>query len=328
MENMDDKYQKDLMRYSSYCKLISDFEDSINQIYNNLDDVFQKKEGYMIDYIEYEKLKDDLHYNAYKNNYNEYFDKIICTIVSLESENKPKIELRRFEQIKIKSYRELINLLNNNEYIFINNYLWICTCKNGKENESSLNYWVKKSAFYFFLEDENYANFIPNKNIVNKKKLIINEQILTNNNEIKNIDNNEIYNNSETPDNYSIKRNLKIENDIRDKLTNIIDIMFEYYIFEVKEYKIKKESKGYLIDKKLIDQWKKSVNYEIIKENYFVNNSENILSSELKNKILVEMVELNKNIENNICEIKSLEFNTIKDFKSFSDNNTFVLINE
>ena len=328
MENIDESYKSMLMNYSNCCKIISHYEDSINQLYNNLDEKYQKCEGYIIDFIEYEKLKEDLNYKIFKNNNEGYFDEIILKIITLESEHNSKEELKRFEQIKIKSYQELINLLNNNKYIFINKSLWTYTCKNGKENESGLNYWVNKSKFYFFLEDENYANFNPNKNIIDKANFIINEQTLINNKELKNIDNNEIYTDLESHDKYPDNINQKIENNnIGDKLENMIDIMFEYYLFEVKEYKKYKESKGYLIDKKLIDQWKKSINYEKIKEKYFVNNSENTLSSELKNKILIEISELNKKIENNVCKIKSLEFNTLEEFKLYSDFNSFVLIN-
>ena len=138
MENIQEIYKSILMNYSNCCRVISHYEDSIKQIYNNLDDKYKQYEGYIIDYIEYEKLKDDLNYKVYKNNKDGYYDEMIMKIVTLESEQKSKVELKRFEQIKIKSYQELINLLNNNKYIFINKSLWTCTCKNGKEYESVL----------------------------------------------------------------------------------------------------------------------------------------------------------------------------------------------
>ena len=50
MENIDESYKSMLMNYSNCCKIISHYEDSINQLYNNLDesDFANYKKGRML----------------------------------------------------------------------------------------------------------------------------------------------------------------------------------------------------------------------------------------------------------------------------------------
>ena len=330
----------------SHCRDFLIFENYLNCIYCNLNHKYKTNKGYLIDLKEYEQYKNDLLYQVYKNNKNEYEDEIICKICELISINK-SLELKKFEQVQIESYQDLKNkLYNNNEYLLISESLWSNICKRGKENESCIEYYINDSDLYFILKDNTFVYFRNNKNILNKTSYISSEDIKKietplniNNDIIINAENKKDLkeaNNYEKNDNIIDVQNNENKNN-KDKLSNLIKIMLEYYLFE---RKIKEETKslvkevnnsGYLIDKKIINNWKKSVNYEKIKDNFFskyLQNNISVLKKEQKESILDFMIKNNDKFVINDVQIKSLDYLTIEEFKTFSKTNSFVLINK
>ena len=326
----------------SHCRDFLIFENYLNCIYCNLNHKYKTNKGYLIDLKEYEQYKNDLLYQVYKNNKNEYEDEIICKICELISINK-SLELKKFEQVQIESYQDLKNkLYNNNEYLLISESLWSNICKRGKENESCIEYYINDSDLYFILKDNTFVYFSNNKNILNKTSYISSEDIKKietplniNNDIIINAENKKDLkeaNNYEKNDNIIDVQNNENKNN-KDKLSNLIKIMLEYYLFE---RKIKEETKslvkevnnsGYLIDKKIINNWKKSVNYEKIKDNFFskyLQNNISVLKKEQKESILDFMIKNNDKFVINDVQIKSLDYLTIEEFKTFSKTNSFV----
>ena len=349
MENSKKYINDNIIIYKRYCESIIEYENYINQIYNNLNENDEEHKGYLIDSKEFENLKQDIYLDIHKIFNAEYKEQIRIRLSSLISENK-SIELKKFEQEEIKSFIEFSNKLqNNNEFILINTELWKTICKKEKENEEPLIYYINKSELFFILKDNNIIHFRHNKNILNKQSFIIQNIISNNNKDITkpfhNIDNNvdvdnktdskNNINNNENPSNNINK--ISDINDIDKKLENIINVIEEFYLFQknislkynnsTNEYK----DSGYLIDKKLIDKWKTNINYEIIKNNYLNNyfKKNKNLSKEEKDEIIKYIKSQNiENYINNLGEIKCLELKTKNEFIDCISKNSFVLINK
>jgi len=339
MENSKKYINDNIIIYKRYCESIIEYENYINQIYNNLNENDEEHKGYLIDSKEFENLKQDINLDIYKVLKQEYKEQIKIKLSTLISENK-SIELKKFEQEEIKSFIEFSNKIQNNkEFILINTDLWKTICKKEKENEEPLMYYINKSELFLILKDNNSMYFRINKNILNKQSFISqNNNIIQPNHNIDNnvdIDNqndnkNNINNNENQNNNYN-----KI-NEFNEKLENIINAIEEFYLFQKNIILKCNNSKepidfGYLIDKKLIEKWKKITNYEKIKNNYLNNyfKKNKNLSKEERDEIIkyIKSQNIENNI-NNIGEMKCLEFKTKNEFIDFISKNSFVLINK
>ena len=336
-------YQDKINQCKAYCRGFIKFEKYLKEIYYNLQEKSQMHRGYLIDLKEFDQCKNDILYQDYKNDIKEYDDKINVKIFALSTIDK-SFELKKFEQVKIESYQELKDkLFNNNEYLLINTELWYNICKFEKENESYIKYYINNSELYFILNDNHSIHFKHNNNILNKASYIsIDDDKIVETSKNRNIDINVTIDNEynveevNNNDQNNIFQN-EGNNDNKEKLSKLIDIMMEYYLFEKK---LKDDTKslaeditnsGYLIDKKIIDNWKNATNYEKIKEIFFLEyfqNNNSILTKELKDKILNFMTNNNNKFEFNNIKIKSLTHLTIEEFQIFTKTNSFVLIHK
>ena len=115
-----------------------------------------------------------------------------------------------------------------------------------------------------------------------------------------------------------------------------LSIIPSYYQFEslvIKSLKDNSSAKsvfiGFLIDKKWIDEWKKNMNYENIKNKFLKN--QNINFNEIKYQIIKEIL-INKNNNGNKFEdkkkIEILKFENVNSFEEYIKNNSLVIINE
>ena len=67
------KYINDnIIIYKRYCESIIEYENYINQIYNNLNENDEEHKGYLIDSKEFEILKQDINLDIYKVLKQEY----------------------------------------------------------------------------------------------------------------------------------------------------------------------------------------------------------------------------------------------------------------
>ena len=160
-------YENDIKEYNIYCSYILQYEYYLKDIYKNLNNIAHR--GYLIDLKEFEKLKEELSFQIFKRNRNEYNDNILFNIVSLDSENKP-YKLKKLEAMNIVSHTQLLDMLKNKkEYIFINTDLWKTICKEGQEEIYRINYFINNSELFFYLKDNNCIHFHNNKNnIINQ----------------------------------------------------------------------------------------------------------------------------------------------------------------
>ena len=237
--------------FKNYCDLFNNYKDYLEMIYKNLNYNYIKHRRYLINLKELEKLKNDIEYNFYEdNNVNKYEKHIKYKIDKLYEENK-SIEFKGFEQVKIESSIELLNLINNNnEYIFIDIYTWKNLCKKGKEKEKYYPFFINSLELIFSSNDNKCVRFKHNKNIINK-----NSYISTVSNEI-----------------------LLFQ---REELINIIQLV-NYYNFINKKINekipFKLDSFDYcLVNSKWMEYLKNFYNFELINHEFNLNNEINHL---------------------------------------------------
>ena len=366
MENII--YKDIINKCKEYCNLIYQFEYYINQLYLNLNNQYVPHRGYLIDLKEYENFKNDINYQIYKTNINEYEINMIDKYVTDFSALNKTLEFKRFVQVEFNSYNELEQLLKENQYIFININLWNSLCKIGKEKDSFIYYYINNN-ICFKLKNNELVYFLPNNNIINFTTYILNQNNYINNNfntfnnniNFQNYkQNNSIYNINNFNNNNNFQNHNQIKNiddniDFSDEkqnknnqnnqtnnnILNLINIMKELFLFEKKLSDNSKNSdkeyvnSGYFINKISFDKWKENINYEKIKENYlekYLVNDNSILTNEQNNEILNYITTLNNNfdINNNLnnFQLKSLNNLSEKEFESFTKTNSFVLFNK
>ena len=293
----------------------------------------------MIDLREFEKFKEYINYKIFKENKNNYKERMLVKLVL----KKKSFKLKKFVINKFQSSDDLLNLLyEGHEYIIINIELGNNLCEKGKENESFFIYYINKEDLLICLNNT-YVYFKHNKNIISKN-LIIYKAIQNKN--IINIDNNQLkyskfinydINKSLVDDKSSKSRRKNINNNIIiNELLSLVEIMKDFYLFEKKiseKFKSSNEfiNSGYFIDKKIIDKWKENTKYNQIKSKYLVNyvNDKSQLDMEIKQEILNWISQNNNNFEiNNKLKFKSINNLTSEEFKNFTKTNSFVLIDK
>ena len=238
---MDNDKCKDVINKFTECnELISKNEEYFKNIQNNNG---EDSICYLIDYNLFKKLKDEIKYEIFKENqkaeYEENLKKQIEPNSTLLSYN-----IKQFDQIN--NIASLLNALyNNNEIILINKELWNKICKEGKEKEEGCIFVFAGSDINIFFSDN------------------ININVNYNNNGIISL-------NSFNDSNNDIKKKIM---DNEEKLLKLFNSMKEYFLFEKKindnKFDQDKSNSGFLIDKKVIDEWKRKVCYEKLKINYF-----------------------------------------------------------
>ena len=363
---MENIYSNIINDCKNYCNLIFQFENYLNQIYYNLQNQYSGHRGYLIDLKEFEEFKNDINYQIYKTNINEYDEMTSVNYIEKFISLEKTLEFKRFEQVKINSYHELEELLKNNQYIFINFDLWVYSCKKGKESEPFISYYINNNELFFELKKNEYVYFHHNNNIINSNTYISNKNNILNNNQnninfqngIKNIDNNvendfnvenkyKNYNGNPYQNNQNQFTNNNNQNDFnnnnknqinnKEKILNLINVMKELFLFEKKMNDPKNLDKeennsGYFINKISIDKWKQGTNYDKIKENFFekyLTNDNNTPSNEQNEEIFNYLMKLNNIYDiNNNNPLKLLNNLEEKEFESFTKTNSFVLFNK
>ena len=286
MDNNNDKYQNIINKFFECNQFISKNEEHFKNLQNNEED----STCYLIDNNLFKKLKDDLNYEAFKTKQKDEYEEIIKKQIESNS-TLLSYNIKKFEQIN--NIAILLNVLfSTNEIILIKKELWEKICKEGKEKEEACTYFFGGSEINIFLSDNITVNFAYNNNI----GIITLNSFYDSNQEIKN----------------KIKEN-------KDKLLKLLNSMKEYFLFEKKfsdnKIEINKNYSGFLVDKKVIDEWKKNTCYEKLKFNYFEKGICRI--DERKVEILNYMAFLyidNNFIDKISFEIESLSSDKLKDF--------------
>ena len=285
----NDKYENIINKFIECNELILKNEEYFRKLKNPNYLYIEDPLCYLIDNKLFKKLKDDLNYEIFKKNAKSKYEKA----VKKQIESNPTLssyKIKKFAQIN--NIVSLFNVLfGNNEIILINKELWKKICIEGKEKEEGYMYIFDNSNITLFLSENIPINFTDNNS-----GIITLNSFYDCNKEIKN----KIYKNE-------------------DKFLKLFNSMKEYFLFEkiISDNKIegRESNSGYLVDKKVIDEWKKRTCYEKLKINYFEKGICNI--DERKNEILNYMAFLyseNNFIDKISFKIESLSSDKLKDF--------------
>ena len=294
---MEDEPNNEVNEFLNYNNAIFEYEDIIEKF--NDDKNIQsnkKKNGYLIEFKEFEELKNNLNHKKLKK-------KDLKKDESKKHFDKYKFnKIKKIKPFQIKSYEYFINmLLNKNEYILITDNLFDIICEKQYKNQSNVIYSIDKSNIIIYFEDD--------------KKLTID-----------NLYKNKIY---EYISNINEADRKKF-----DKFGNLLESMITYYKFEKKFLEELKKQKVsslgnnsqciYLIDKMWIDEWIYFSDYKNIKDFYFQSNIDQKIKQEIIN-ILIEHKEEYKNTHK-LNRLKILEFENKKDTEAYLKYNSFALI--
>ena len=300
---MEDDEKNELIEFSNYNKAIFEYEDIIEK-FNKFDDKnsesFKKRNGYLIESKEYEKLKNNLNCkdikekDRKKGKYKKYFKK----------NNFKKI--KKIKPFEIKSVQYFINmLLNNNEYIIITDDLFDIICEIKYKYQSNVTYSINKSQIILYFEDD--------------KKL-----------ETSNLYKNKI-------NGYALKKK-EIDKQNYEKFEILLESMNIYNKFKKKfsqELKKQKTSsfgnnaqRNYLIDKIWFDEWIYFSNYQNIKDIYFQTNLDLNKEQKIKQEIINKLIEHQEKYKNifKLNNLKVLEFKNKEDIESYLKYNSFVIV--
>ena len=161
---MEDKSNK-LQNYGlkDYIFSIFQFDKFINSIYSNTNDS-QEFKGYIIDYNEYQNLKE-------KIKFKDYIDIQNNIIKTNEIKDSELINIEKIKHIKFKSSKDLINNLINkkNKYLLINLDLFKIICSQNKEENYPYTYTINNTCLKLDLDNNNSINFYHSYNILNEK---------------------------------------------------------------------------------------------------------------------------------------------------------------
>ena len=291
--------------FINYNYLIFSFEKFIERLYQNKEENSNNLiHGYLVNFKEYEDLKENLNYNKVKSFYSSQNidkEKIIqhCDIHKLI-----KIKNFKFHPIEFNTPRYLIYRLNNKDnFIIINEQIWNIL---GAKDEISKNYIEYK------IEENNQIsiNFGNGDNILVKSdNNIINE--------------------------YSIKYCNKVEEYkyYIDEYKNIIKDINSFYNIENefldninKKEKSNVPKSGYLISFSWINNWKKITNYEKIK--FLIKFNSNNSNSNLNNisDEVIYHLEKNNFKYNDLPPLEIHSFKTKKDLDDYLMNDSLVIV--
>ena len=124
-----------------YNKAIYIFEEYLKTLYHQKPGIVHK--GYIINLKDLDDLKEKIGYN------NKTGQITNMGIVQLKDDEK----IYPIEEIKLKTYQYLINMIyNNNTYIIINDILWKVVCKKGKENAPPISYTINSNSITLELD--------------------------------------------------------------------------------------------------------------------------------------------------------------------------------
>ena len=292
-------YLKVVEEYENSCFIIKKIEEEISNQYNN--QINNNQICYLIKLKDFENFKQNIGFKTFIEKISEYRDNLILKISLLEIEGK-QIKLDKLNNIIVNSIKELDELIKkdkNKEYILINSDLSKDIIKNKEEGKYSCLYSYTSKELIIKINQESLY-FQINKNIISennlKEKVDCNfiEQSKINEKDniiINNINNNNLINDI---------KNVYLENN--NNLMNLIN-WFEKFYLSYKEFNnsldktefCNNKKYGYLISKKAFDEWKKHLNYDLIKsifDKYFTEEKLNLMKEE-KEEIIMQLKEKN-----------------------------------
>ena len=247
-----------------------------------------KQKGYIINLNDYNSLKKKIDYEKNKS-------KMVTSNFDIKDNEK----ILFIKEIEFKTSQYLTNmLLNDNKYIIVDGTFWKVICEKGKDNAPPTHY--------------EFTNYTQSLNITLKDK----KQIIFNNNK---------------KDNILEESKLKSKPDNNfDKIKKILQNIKTYYDLEIKVKEglqsskaMKVKGKGYLIEKDWIDNWKKQIDYDNIKNDYLLPKKSD---KEARDKLIYIFEEKKLNyIE--LSEIKNKELKEKQKIEEFLQKNSLVLVN-
>ena len=316
-------YKQIIEEYENCCTIIKKVEEEFSQQYNKKENSYQK--CFLIELKCFEEFKEQIDYQTFRYKINKYRENMVIKFTSLESENK-EVKLEKLQNTILKSTKDLNDLLkNNHEFLLINADLSKEIIKNKDKGEYFCFFSFNSSELILKIEEDS-LHFHLNKNIINidnlKDKEFFNNFGPNHNGESEAIDSDNL-----------INKNMSEKNVEDDKnLMKLIDWIEKFYLLE-KEFKASLYKKtendnknfyGYLIEIKAFNEWKKNLNYDLIKpflDNY-INEGKHYLIIEEKEEIkrLLKEQDVKKN------KIESLNFKSIEQLKQYNRINDIILI--
>ena len=280
-----------------YIKAFIEFEKYINNLTTIGDNNFDPHKGYLINLEKIEEIKTKINYTTNKNNYNN--------LIQSPSDNQNR-KLYTIGEIEFKNSNYLLNmLLNKNKYIIINRNLWKFLCKEGKENNEPIIYYINYSQIKFRLKDGKELTFTNWKN--------------------NQISKDSFYS-------YGFPEYYKYESDFNNIEKNIYNKVKEYYDYEIffknSLSKVKKEKHniGYLVDINWFYKWENFFDYSHIK---FICSTDYLEQGKKKKDIidcLIYIQEYNKENKINLEEPTIQKYSNKNELESFLQTNKLVIV--
>ena len=326
--NLIYKYNITILNYKNYVK-------GIYENYYYYSNIIHK--GYLIDLKYFKKWKEILSYKKLKTCLN-------CSYKFVENEIKKYCDFNlinesiKEDQIKYQNSRYLISMiLNDNQFIIINEDLYKLICQKRNVGILHINYSIKYMFVYVYLNNDTLV-FSHNKNILNIKSFISNDIFPIHQKYFNDIllTSKSIFEYYKFSENVSYFLNEYDYSKLNNK--NQSDKSFDLSsLSSTKKYFFS----GYFIENKWIEDWRININYDIIKkeckieDNNYINNNinnnnntyYNIIIKKIANRLIYESEEKRINFKK-INSIKILDIKTEKEIKSFLQNDSIVIVNK
>ena len=280
---------------NDYYQAFTNFENHINQLYENPKNKEIINDGFFVNY------------NGYKNIKNQVLQFQKMETIFDQNGNVIDENNIRFETLKAESLNEVYgNIQSNLSYIIINERLFKLLCDPDQNPNHKIKYKItpeKKIAI--LLENDKQILFkYKEYNVITKESPLGYKQDFNNNNSSQIPQNNYFYNKLYE----SIKIYMDNERDILSKLNSNSQNIYQ----------------GFLVDNIWIEKWKIYSNYNNIIKLFKPNN---INEGVIKNNIRQELLNKNLNISN-LDYIDRFILKDVTQLKSpITANNTYILLN-
>ena len=314
------QYEKVFEEIQDYCIELKKFEENISFIYKNLNNNNTHKnpqQTYLIDINDYNNFKEQIEYNTFINNIQDYKDTMALKFTIQQSENKNDIN-RKLKQTIVNSMHELYKLLKEqHEYILINTEQSQKLVE--KENEGIYSYSIISNELILDIKGE-ILHFSHNNNIINLKDLKAEER------EILKIINSEKSENNISTVNGNFN-NLEDYQKLTDWLIKFISTENNFK----KELKLEKKEKkkyfGYLIEYTAYLNWEKNLQLKSVRSiiQRYLDEEKSQLSNEEKQQITNNLIKHNISKKN---PIQSLKFESIEKLKSFNRVDNLIILSK
>ena len=290
---------------------LTDYRNGFNEFNNFIISIYKNASIYYTGYfVENQK------YNAFKKQYED--------LLSLE-QKQVNPEMGILENYKMNTEKvELLknNLLNNKEYIFINEGLYQLICKKNDEekNKNLVNLYsdVNDVIIYDIKENKPLLRLKKNqKNIFNRFSLYLNPE------------NNTVNSSQQSANNNNTSNNI-INNASSDNYNKMSQDIINFYLNEKKisgflNSQSKNNYKGFLVDEYWVQKWKNYYDYDTIEANFLKNkfNDSQIQSAKLGVTNYLSQKKLNNIYPESVLPSILQDLNKIK-----NNNTSYILLDE